>query len=39
VAFTQMISPEASLQEPVWVAAGGAVPRYDTPVIVRLRAE
>jgi hypothetical protein len=39
VAFTQMITPEASLQEPVWVAAGGAVPRFDTPVIVRLRAE
>jgi len=39
VAFTQMISPEASLEEPVWVAASGAIPKFDTPVIVRLRAE
>lgn len=38
VAWSRMFSPEASLEDPVWIADGERLPRPGTPVIVRLEA-
>jgi hypothetical protein len=38
VAWAEVYSPEASVQEPEWVADPARMPRVDTPVVVRLRA-
>jgi hypothetical protein len=38
VAWGEVFSPEASVQEPEWIADPARMPRVDTPVVVRLRA-
>ncbi len=38
VAWSRMFSPEASLEDPVWIVDGERLPRPGTPVIVRLEA-
>lgn len=36
VAWSRMFSPEASIEDPVWIVDGERLPRPGTPVIVRL---
>lgn len=37
IAFTRVLSPEASVQEPEWIADISRVPNIGTPVSVRIR--
>lgn len=39
IAWTRVESPEASVQEPLWIANNGAVPPIGTPVTVRVSIE
>jgi hypothetical protein len=36
IAWSVMMSPEASLEDPVWIADGERLPRPGTPVVVRI---
>lgn len=38
IALESVMSPEAALEEPEWIADGNAVPPMGTPVVVRLQA-
>lgn len=38
IAWSEVYSPEASVQEPEWIADASRVPPFGTPVIVRIRA-
>jgi hypothetical protein len=37
VAWADTLSPESSVQEPEWIADPAKVPRFGTPVVVRIR--
>ena len=37
IAWREVISPEASIQEPEWIADKAVVPAMGTPVTVRIR--
>lgn len=39
IAWTRLYSPEAEIEEPVWVVARERTPPEGTPVVVRLRAK
>jgi hypothetical protein len=38
IAWSAAISPDSSLDEPVWIARASLVPRFATPVVVRISA-
>lgn len=37
IAWREVISPEAALEEPEWLADRSRVPKFGTPVVVRIR--